>query len=110
MDRIFATKTHAEWVTLLEAADVPCAPVLELDEAVRTDQALHNGIIQHLSREGVEIGVIRNPIRSEQWTLTEPAFPPQLGENSVEVLHELLGLQQSEIAQLVSSGVVALPQ
>jgi crotonobetainyl-CoA:carnitine CoA-transferase CaiB-like acyl-CoA transferase len=109
MERIFATKTRPEWVALLEAADIPCAPVLDLDEAIATEQAVHNGIIQRLSKDGVEIGVIRNPIRSEQWTITPPSFPPRLGEDSGSVLRDLLGLDEPEIAELIESGVIAIP-
>jgi crotonobetainyl-CoA:carnitine CoA-transferase CaiB-like acyl-CoA transferase len=109
MDRIFATKARDEWVALLETADIPCAPVLDLDEAVHTEQAVHNGIVQRLSKDGLDIGVIRNPIHSEQWTTSEPTFPPTLGEDGRAVLRDLLGLEESEIARLIDSGVVAVP-
>jgi crotonobetainyl-CoA:carnitine CoA-transferase CaiB-like acyl-CoA transferase len=110
MDAIFETKTRDEWVALLEAADIPCAPVLDLNEAVNTEQALHNGVIQHLSQDGVEIGVIRNPIRCDQWTVGEPTFPPRLGQDSCDVLRSLLDYPDDEIERLLEAGVVALPQ
>jgi crotonobetainyl-CoA:carnitine CoA-transferase CaiB-like acyl-CoA transferase len=109
MDAIFATKTRDEWVELLEGADIPCAPVLGLDEAVNTEQALHNGVIQRMSKDGVEIGVIRNPVRCDQWDVSEPTFPPRLGQDSADVLRDVLGYDEPEVNKLLESGVINVP-
>lgn len=39
------SRTTEEWITLLEAEDVPCAPVLTRRQAIRHPQVVANGII-----------------------------------------------------------------
>jgi crotonobetainyl-CoA:carnitine CoA-transferase CaiB-like acyl-CoA transferase len=109
IQRSFLAKTRDEWVELLDAADIPCAPVLELDEAIRTEQAVSNGIVQRVSNGEADIGVISNPIHSGQWHSQQPTFPPRLGENTREVLADLLAMDTHEIDDLVESGAVSEP-
>jgi crotonobetainyl-CoA:carnitine CoA-transferase CaiB-like acyl-CoA transferase len=47
-----------------------------------------------------------NPMVFAQAQAVSPSFPPSLGENTVEVLRDLLGLPAGEIAELGRAGVV----
>jgi crotonobetainyl-CoA:carnitine CoA-transferase CaiB-like acyl-CoA transferase len=60
---IFATRPRDEWLHRLDAADVPHAPILTLDEVVRDPQARELGIEQTVRHptEG-EVRTIGNPI------------------------------------------------
>lgn len=106
LDAIFATKPREDWVRILEQADVPNSPVLELHDAVKTEQVAHNRSLLPLGEPGKTFEVVRTPVRVEAWgeDLAEP--PPALGEDTAEVLEQLLGLNRAKIAALADAGVI----
>jgi crotonobetainyl-CoA:carnitine CoA-transferase CaiB-like acyl-CoA transferase len=104
--RKIATMATAEVVERLARANVPCAPVLGLDE-LHTDEQIV------ASRSLVEVdhpimGAIRQPVPAARFDraispLGSPA--PQAGAHTREVLREA-GLDDDAIDDLVGSGVV----
>jgi crotonobetainyl-CoA:carnitine CoA-transferase CaiB-like acyl-CoA transferase len=104
---IFSTRTREEWLQVLEDADVPNSPVLELHDAVASEQARHNRVVQRIDDGSYIVDVIKNPIESDAWQPRPPVLPPSMGDNTDEVLQKLLELEQREIDELVERGVVA---
>jgi crotonobetainyl-CoA:carnitine CoA-transferase CaiB-like acyl-CoA transferase len=102
---IFRRKPRREWVTLLSENDVPCAPVLELDEALVSEQALHNKAAARISDGGYDYSVINSPIRSGQWA--DPSISPaeDLGASTRQVLAEVLGMGPDEVDDLIAGAV-----
>lgn len=109
LEAIFATKSSSEWLRILEAADVPCSPVMELHEAVRSEQVAHNGSLMLMGEPGKEYAVVRSPIRVGEWGGAPAIPPPRLGADTPAVLQQLLGLQASDIEGLAARGVIAMP-
>jgi crotonobetainyl-CoA:carnitine CoA-transferase CaiB-like acyl-CoA transferase len=105
LEEIFRRRTRAEWLAVLEEADVPNSPVLELPDAIRAEQAVHNRVVQRL--EGAELDVIKLPVESDRWSPSPATVPPVMGEHTDEVLGKLLGLDRERIDALVDAGVVA---
>jgi crotonobetainyl-CoA:carnitine CoA-transferase CaiB-like acyl-CoA transferase len=86
LERIFASRPREAWLAVLDAADVPNSPVLELHDAVNTEQARHNGSIRAIDHAGHAVGMAACPIRAEEW-LAAPATPaPRLGAVSLFVM------------------------
>jgi crotonobetainyl-CoA:carnitine CoA-transferase CaiB-like acyl-CoA transferase len=108
LETLFATQPRAHWLAVLEQADVPVSPVLELHEAVRTEQVAHNHALQALNQQGQAIQVAACPVRAAQWG-PAPATPaPQLGAHTQEVLQSLLGMGAPEIAALAERQVIGV--
>lgn len=105
LEEIFRRRTRAEWLAVLEEADVPNSPVLELPDAIRAEQAVHNRVVQRI--EGAELDVIKLPVESDRWSPSPATVPPVMGEHTDEVLGKLLGLDRERIDALVDAGVVA---
>ena len=106
LEQIFAQKPRAEWLAALDAADVPNSPVLELHDAVRTEQAQHNQSLRPLDQGGYPVLVAGCPIRASQWD-EDPLTPaPQLGADTGEVLRSLLGMTGEEVAALAQRKVI----
>lgn len=105
-EEIFRERTREEWLRILDEADVPTSPVLELHEAIRSEQALHNQVIQHIDGDQGSIDVIKCPVSSDRWRLRAPSFPPGMGADSDEILEKVLGLDPQRIDKLVDAGVV----
>lgn len=106
LEKIFATRPRDEWIAVLEAADVPNSPVLELHDAVRTEQVVHRRALRGLDQGGHEVKVADCPIRVAQWGEVPAAAAPGLAADTREVLQSLLAMQPSEIDALAGRNVV----
>lgn len=89
-----ATKTLEEWTPLLTEAEIPFAPILTLDEAMRSDHAEQNGLMRDTSVGDRGLKVPATPIRrgddDRSLELPSPLSPPPaIGEHTDEVLAEL---------------------
>lgn len=99
-----ATRTSAEWLSLLEAADIPCAPVLTRREMINHPQVVANGIV--VENQHPHAGRLRQTRQPAQFSATPPEYrfgAPKLGENTVQVLSEL-GYADAEIAGMIANG------
>ena len=79
LEAVFATRPREQWLAVLEAADVPCSPVLELHEAIRSEQVLHDGSIEEIGGDGRSVSVVRSPLRVDEWGSPPLHMPPDLG-------------------------------
>ena len=108
MQEYIAQHTTAEWLERLDAADVPCAPILRRSEIIHNEQVVARGIITEIEQPGV--GKVRQPMPAarferNQATIGGPA--PRIGEHSREVLAEL-GYDEAAINRMVEEKAVRL--
>ncbi|SDF29467.1 CaiB/BaiF CoA transferase family protein [Thalassobaculum litoreum] len=103
------TKTTDEWVAALEAAKVPCGPVNTIDRAFADPQVQARGMridLPHpLAGEGT-VPLIANPVKLSGTPVRYRYAPPTLGQHTDEVLAEILGLSEAEIAAERDKGAV----
>lgn len=102
-----ATRPHrvAELLERLGRAGVLCAPVQDYPTLVADPQVRHNGLLSTLQVGGRELPMVRSPMHVDGPSLPYTA-PPAIGEHSVEVLTEELGLQAAQIQALLASRAV----
>jgi len=106
LDGAFATKTTAEWMELLQAADCICAPVAGYEDVLHDPQVRANEYIvevEHPSRG--RIPVVGAPWRFSETPAEIAAAAPELGQHTEEVLLEL-GYGWPEIGGLREKGVL----
>ncbi len=105
MEAVFATNTTEHWVTVLEAAGVPCGPVYNYGQMFADPQVKHRGLIQHaIDPEMGEVPHIRTPIRVGD-SLRVRSVAPKLGQHNGEI-YGRLGVGEADLAALRAKGVV----
>jgi crotonobetainyl-CoA:carnitine CoA-transferase CaiB-like acyl-CoA transferase len=107
LERIFHTRTVADWLERLRAAGVPAAPVNNVDGAFSEPPVKEREMV--VEYDHPEIGKVRlpgNPIKMSNvpGTICRPA--PRLGEHTDSVLRRLLHLSATEIASLRATGAI----
>jgi crotonobetainyl-CoA:carnitine CoA-transferase CaiB-like acyl-CoA transferase len=106
LERIFRTRTVDDWLQRLRAAEVPAAPVNNLDRAFSEPPVAERQMI--VEYDHPDVGRVRlpgNPIKmSGLGVISKPA--PRLGEHTDAVLHELLSLTPDKIEALRAAGAV----
>ena len=101
-----ATQPRAHWISELEAAGVPCGPILGYDDALTTPQATAREMA--LEVDHPTLGTLRTlgtPIKMSDTPLNPRRRAPLLGEHTDDVLAEA-GYTADEIEQLRSTGAV----
>lgn len=95
-----ATNTNAHWLERLEARDLLCAPVRPLGEALDDPQTEINGMLCPVEHPYLgPINLVGSPVHLSAAPLQVRHMPPRLGEHTAEVLREILGTQQAEVAE-----------
>ncbi|SDR53888.1 CoA:oxalate CoA-transferase [Paraburkholderia fungorum] len=84
----FAERTRDEWLSILEAADVPCSPINSIPEVVNDPQVAHRGILVEVPPKS-GIHYVGSPFHMLDVDLRSEGVPPRLGEHSGEILKEL---------------------
>lgn len=90
----FALGTTQSWLDILDAADVWCAPVLTLDELLRSDGFAAIRMTQQVTRRGTTLSTTRSPLRIDGQVLTSDKAAPTLGEDDEKVRAEFPPMQR----------------
>ncbi|MEP7349455.1 MAG: CaiB/BaiF CoA-transferase family protein [Sphingorhabdus sp.] len=105
LDAVFVTRSVADWLAVLEAADVPVSPVNDLDGVFANPQVQHRGLLQEVDHPVAgPLKLVRNPIRMSDADSGTVTVPPGVGEQTDAVLGEL-GYDARAISALRSTGV-----
>ena len=105
---LFRERTSAEWLDLLSAIGVPCGPIRTVADAFRQPQVAARAMVQEVDHPSA--GRIRLVGPVAKLARTPAAIhrpPPMLGEQTDEILRELLGATAEEITAWRSEGAVA---
>ncbi|MBW7926467.1 MAG: CoA transferase [Burkholderiaceae bacterium] len=106
LEEKLAQRPTAEWVQVLNAADVPSGAILSLEEALRQPQVLHRQVLQTVPLAGfgdVEVFGLTAQFEKTPGSVDTP--PPTLGEHNAEI-YGALGLSADEQAALKAKGVI----
>ena len=104
---VIRQRPSAEWIELLEAAQVPCGPINTIDKVFADPQVRSRGMRVDLPhpRAGT-LPSIANPVHFATAPIEYTHAPPLLGQHTDEVLEELLGLDGVARAALRAQGVI----
>src|SRR5229473_568773 len=106
---LFQTRSVAEWMRRLEEAGVPAGPVLDIAEMHTDPQALAREMIVETTHPTAgQVKAIGLPIKFSDTPGGVRHAAPLFGQHTREVLREN-GFSDGEIDQLLSQGVIQMP-
>lgn len=106
MDKAFLAKTADEWMEILNAADVPCGLVNTLDQVFNSEQVAIRKMVVEIDHPHVgKFRTVGNPIKLSQMK-GEFKPSPLLGENSEEILTQILGYSPDDVEKLRQDKVI----
>jgi crotonobetainyl-CoA:carnitine CoA-transferase CaiB-like acyl-CoA transferase len=100
---IIATGDSQGWLDRLDAADVPCAPILKRGEVMDNAQIINNKLIELMDQP--MLGRVRQPRPAALFDLTPAGIAgpaPRIGEHTDAILMEA-GYTEGEIEDLKTS-------
>jgi crotonobetainyl-CoA:carnitine CoA-transferase CaiB-like acyl-CoA transferase len=104
--KLFQEKTTAEWLPVLEEADIPCGPVHNYETLLQDPEIVENesfSVYDHPTAGKVRTvnpGARFSETPAKMWRM-----PPKLGEHTDEVLREA-GIERSQLEELRAAKVI----
>lgn len=100
-------KTKSAWIALLEAANVPCGPINNLEEVFGNEQVKARGVqieVPHPTAGSMKL--VASPMHLSETPVEVRLAPPTLGQHTQEILQERLKLDPQAIVALQQKGVI----
>ena len=104
---LMKSKNTDAWLNLLEPEGIPCGRINSIDETLNDPQVVHRQMrTQALHSSLGEINLLGSPLKLSETPGEVRRAPPVLGEDTDQVLREVLGYEDSAISALQADGVV----
>ncbi len=104
---IMRTRGMHEWIEVLEAANVPCGPINNMQQVFEDPQVQHRGLkVEIPTAAGVPCPTVASPMRFSKTPVEYTLPPPTLGQHTREVLQQLLGMDRQAVDALAAQGIV----
>jgi len=99
------TKTSSAWIEILNAAGVPCGPILTIDQVFANEQVQHLRLAREIGHPQLgSMQILGLPVTLSRTPGAIRTPTPEKGEHSEEILREL-GMSTEEIRQVHEEGV-----
>lgn len=106
LEQAFAAQDADFWLERLRAADIPCGPINEVDEALNDPQIAAREMIVEQLHPGVgPVRSLGNPVHLGSTPVSYRLPPPTLGQHTAEVLSDL-GYDLAAIERLRSDAAI----
>ena len=107
MRELTLTRSTAAWIALFEQVGVPCGPINTIADVFKDPQVQARGTqIQMTHPVAGVIPLVASPLRLSKTPVEYRRAPPLLGQDTRDVLTELIGMSPEAIADLMEQGVV----
>lgn len=108
LEAAFRARATREWLVELESAGIPCGPVNTIPQMLADPQVQAREMVRPVTHATAGTILIANtPVRMSRSESGIKGPPPDFGQDTRDVLAELLGFSSDDIAALEDRGVVA---
>ena len=107
LEAMVKRRTRDEWIAQLEAVGVPCGPINDIGEVFENPQVIARGIAMDMPHPSAgTVTLVRSPMKLSATPAATDKPPPLLGQHTDEVLRDVLGRSDDDIAALRAKGVL----
>jgi len=107
LEEMTRKKTKAQWIALLEKANVPCGPINNFQEVFENEQVKARDIQMNVPHPTAgNMKLVASPMRLSKTPVEVRMAPPTLGQHTDEILRERLGLNAQDINSLRENGSI----
>lgn len=104
----FSKQSTAYWLERLREARIPCGPVNNFEQALADTQVQARDMVVPVTlKTGEVIRMPGNPVKLSEAQPTTFSCPPSLGENTQQILGDVVGYSPEKLAELKAAGVIA---
>lgn len=103
----FGNYKRADLLATLSDAGVMAAPIYTIEQAFDDQQVRHRGVrttAKH--RRAGKLALVANPIKFSATRIDAPASPPDLGEDTDDVLRSIIGASPDELSRWRAGGTI----
>jgi CoA:oxalate CoA-transferase len=103
-------RTTVEWLEAFDAIGLPCGPLNDIPQAASHPQVVARGMLKDVEQPGgVTLRITDTPMKLSRTPGGIQGPPPSIGDDTDDVLQELLALTPQEIAGLRERDIVFGP-
>lgn len=107
MTDAFLQQPADHWLSELGKSGVPAGPIQSIEDVLTDEFATERELVKTLPHEdGYAVPTVANPVRFSATPVDYRRAPPRLGQHTVEILAEELGLDAAQIRSLQESGAI----
>jgi formyl-CoA transferase len=100
------TKTKFEVMNICNQHDIPVGPILSMKEIAEEESLRKTGTVVEVDHPGRgKYLTVGNPVKMSD-SITEVTRSPLLGEHTEEILKDVLGYSDKEVAEIKGSGAI----
>ena len=107
LEEVMRTRSKQDWLSVLEAAKVPCGAINNLAEVFDDPHVQSRAMAHTWDRPGTgPVNLVSSPMKLSATPVRNDVAPPLLGQHTNEVLGELLSYSSEKIQQLRKDAII----
>jgi crotonobetainyl-CoA:carnitine CoA-transferase CaiB-like acyl-CoA transferase len=108
VEAAFRTRTTADWLERLQKLNVPATPILTVDRVLSDPQVIQRGMVVSMDHPLYgKTKTLGTPVKMDGAMGLEVTPAPRLGQQTTEILTEMLKYSNVKITELRATGAIA---
>jgi crotonobetainyl-CoA:carnitine CoA-transferase CaiB-like acyl-CoA transferase len=107
LNAIFVTDTRDNWMAKMREKAVPAGPIRDIGQAMDSPEVAARELVEHIPHPTAgTVPNIKNPMRFSKTPVVPTVAAPLLGQQTREILTEVLGYDDTQIEALRAQGSI----